>query len=543
VVVSDELAPPGVHHRAVGAATWTFAAVEAVAAVIWIVQSRSRWFFADEWAFLVDGSLSPHDLVDDHNGHWSAIPLLLFRALWEVVGLHSYLPYVTLAVAAHLTAAALLFAVMRRAGVHPWITAVAASLFALFGAGYEGVMWAFQIAYSGALVLGLTALLLSDHDGPVDRRDGFALVAGLGSLLCSGVGVAMAGAVVLAALVRRGPRVAALYAGTFGAVYGVWWVAIGRDGAEGPGYVDANVGEIVRFVATGFTAAFGNIGQVPGLGLLLGALLLGGIVVVARSDRATRRRVATPVALAIGSLVFLAGAGYSRVGLLGPEYARTSRYQYVAVALLLPVLAVALDALARGRRVLVAVACVLLALGIPGNVAAIGDGADHRAADQDAFRHVLLAIPRTSVSAEVPRGVRPFSAGLYEQRITVGWLRDAAAAGELPDPGRVTRADRRTIRAALALVQSRAPDVPTRCPELVRPERRRLSPGDTIEFLTGRLVVTPVGVGRVAGDPVLGKAVFDAMEGRRVTAVLGPLDVVLRPKNPFAHPVRLCPES
>ena len=47
-----------------------------------------------------------------------------------------------------------------------------------FGAGAENILVVFQITFVGALVFGLVQLLLADHDGPIDRRDWFGLLAG-----------------------------------------------------------------------------------------------------------------------------------------------------------------------------------------------------------------------------------------------------------------------------------------------------------------------------------------------------------------------------
>src|SRR6476646_4720308 len=155
-------------------AVYVFAAVEAGAAILYLVKGRRVWFFGvfgDEWDFLAGRSLTVHDLLQRHGDHLVALPALVFRVLYTVVGLRSYVPYQLCAIGLHLTAAALLRVVMRRAGVDPWIATAAAGLFALFGAGSEDILIAFQITFSGALVLGLVQLLLSDHPGPIDRRD------------------------------------------------------------------------------------------------------------------------------------------------------------------------------------------------------------------------------------------------------------------------------------------------------------------------------------------------------------------------------------
>src|SRR5207248_1827286 len=125
-----------------------FMVVEAAALSLWLVLGRSQWFFSDEWDFLAGRTAGDFgDLFNPHDNHWSTLPILVYRLLWWLVGLRSYLPYLVFVVLLHLTAAALLRAVMRRAGVGPWISTAAASLFALFGAGYGDIVWAFQIGF------------------------------------------------------------------------------------------------------------------------------------------------------------------------------------------------------------------------------------------------------------------------------------------------------------------------------------------------------------------------------------------------------------
>ena len=127
------------------------------------------------------------DLLRPHNNvQWSTLPILVYRLMWTLFGLRSYVPYQVVLIALHLTAAVLLRTAMRRAGVGPWIATAAASLFVLFGAGYQNIVWAFQIGFVGSLVFELTQLLLADHDGPIDRRDWLGLAAGFSGLLCSG---------------------------------------------------------------------------------------------------------------------------------------------------------------------------------------------------------------------------------------------------------------------------------------------------------------------------------------------------------------------
>ena len=55
--------------------------------------AREMWFFGDEWAFLYHRALSGGDgpgLLAPHNEHWSTIPLILYRVMWQLVGLQHY---------------------------------------------------------------------------------------------------------------------------------------------------------------------------------------------------------------------------------------------------------------------------------------------------------------------------------------------------------------------------------------------------------------------------------------------------------------------
>src|SRR3954469_13319263 len=124
--------------------------VEISALVLWLMLGRAQWFYRDEWDFVAArkaGDLG--DLFRPHNEHWTTAPILLYRALYGLFGLRVYLPYRLPVLLLHLTAAALLLVVTRRAGVSPWIATAAASLFALFGAGWQNIVQPFQICFTG----------------------------------------------------------------------------------------------------------------------------------------------------------------------------------------------------------------------------------------------------------------------------------------------------------------------------------------------------------------------------------------------------------
>jgi hypothetical protein len=345
-----------------------FVLVAVVAFGLFLGFGRRQSFFLDDWDFLAhrDGG-DVRDLLRPHNEHWSTLPILVYRGLWRIFGVRTYVPYQAILTVLHLIAAALLRVVMRHSGVGPWIATAAASLFVLFGAGYENVVWAFQVGFVGALVLGLTQLLLADHDGPLDGRDWLALLAGFAGLVCSGVAVTMTIAVGLAMLLRRGWRVALFHVAPLGVVYTVWWVTEARGAYATPG---GALGPWLRFVGTGLGTTFDAMGQLPGVGIALGVLLIVGLALALRGlDRAElRRRAAAPAALLSGAIVFLMISGLGRATSFGPEFARSSRYVHLVAALSLPSVAVAAQAVAQRWRMLAPAVVVLLLIGIPGNV-------------------------------------------------------------------------------------------------------------------------------------------------------------------------------
>ena len=81
-----------------------FVAVEVAALITILVLGRHMWFTYDEWDFLAGRrATSIVDLFRPHNEHWSTLPILVYRGLFHVFGLKTYLPYQLVVVLLDLT--------------------------------------------------------------------------------------------------------------------------------------------------------------------------------------------------------------------------------------------------------------------------------------------------------------------------------------------------------------------------------------------------------------------------------------------------------
>jgi hypothetical protein len=496
----------------------TFAVVAVLSIPLLAFFGRDWWFWADDWDFLAARTGGDAgDLFRGHYQHWTTLPILAYRALWFVFGIRSYLPYQLLVIAAHIVAVALLRVVMRRAGVSPWIATLVALVFVFFGAGAENILIAFQITFVGSLVFGLVQLLLADHDGPWDRRDWLGLLAGLAGLMCSGVAVAMTIVVGVAMLLRRGWRIALLHTAPLAIAYGIW-SQVSPEGSNAGVYRTQSPLQVIKFMAIGAASAFGRLGQVPGLGIVLAAVLVVGLAWMFRDAglRALRGPLALPAALLIGAVAFLLVTGLVRSGQAGPiaesvstgpARARESRYVYLSVAMVLPALALAIDAIARRRRVFAVAVVVVLLAGVPGNVRKLSAYTNHSRSDRDKFRVAVLEAPRLPRAHDLPTDASP--AAQRFSGLTLGWLIVSLPSGRIPAPPHLTDAEigaqmlrlafrparhpatrncrtttepveivlgRRelvTLKSGLALIEYVAPDGTVSLPEPFRPETLR----------------------------------------------------------------------
>jgi hypothetical protein len=428
-----------------------------IAGGVLLYLGRSMTFWQDEWGSITfDGG--PLDLIRPVNEHWSTIPLLLYRATFAVVGLHSYLPYLAQVVVLHLISVAAAYVLIRRrAG---WIVATLAAIPLLFlGSGSENLFWAFQTGFVGSCAFGLWGLVLLERPGRWSAVGASSLL--ILSLMSQGTALFFLVAAVCRTLLD--PALRSRFSAVVPAIvtYAVWYVTLGRDSVGGTGF--AAIASVVTFVVRGIGHA---VGAVTGLGYLPGgeqlAFALCAAALVATGWAVLRAR--RPPALAAGALLAI-GAMYAFIGLvradLPSDFATRSRYVYIAAFFLflavadwLPVIRDWTAGRPRLRLAANVVLSIALIAAVVANVAAFGRIRGQFQANADLTRaYIELALanrdaPWTDPDSPLP-GMPPVPDLIKTIEVSGSPLRDDLVPSVVKKPGAAAQE-----RALLRLIGS-----------------------------------------------------------------------------------------
>lgn len=367
---------------------WHYAGLVGALVVI-LVLGRSQWFYYDEWTLLVPRG--PEALIAPHVGHWSAAPTIITWALRAIVGLHIYWPYLLLAVVVHLAIVHVLWRIMLRIGVHPWIATALGVLASLLGAGAENIFWEFQVGFMGGILTGLLVLQLLGAERWSTGRAVLATVLALAAVTFSGTAIPVLVAAGIVGLRRRGPLRTLLALGPAAIVYVAWYLTSGARGATASWSVQGPTGILVdvpRYIGHMFADGLGTLFPIAGFGVVVCAALVVALVLLGR--RAWGPTLPA-FALFAAALVQAGLTGYSRVG-LGFAAASSERYVYAIVLLILPFCGLALSVLARDRRWAVAAVVGLLVLLTGYNTGLLARAAQQQGTLETATRDRLYAV-------------------------------------------------------------------------------------------------------------------------------------------------------
>lgn len=336
-----------------------------VAAFAWILYGDRRLdFFYDEWDWVDRANhWTLRDYFVPHNEHWSTVPMLIYKILFEIQGAHSYLPFLGAMAAVHVVAGLFLFLIVRgRAGD---ALALAATLvFLLLGTGAQDLDWAFQVGFDASVMFGLIALYLMHprEAGRARQIAGFAAL--LLALASSGIGLFYCAAVGVDMLFDRERRRRLWTVAVCAVVYLAWYEKFGKAGVKAEGdspFSPSTLKGLVEYVPNGIgNAVAGVFGRSADWSQLLLPLVLAALALLWYRERRVDSLV---LGAAAGILFQFTLTGLARVQ-FGTAESDATRYVGVAAPLVLIVLTDAVRRLPAGRigvTVLTAVSLVALA--------------------------------------------------------------------------------------------------------------------------------------------------------------------------------------
>jgi hypothetical protein len=378
------------------------AAAMAAAAVLIVAISWNFTFFQDEWLFILfRRDWSAESLFVPHNEHLVVFQAIIDKLCYELFGLGNNRPEMFLMTATWIACAGLFF-VWARKRIDPRLAVIGAIMLLFFGAGWQTVLWPFEMVFTAPIVLGVIMLLLFEKGNR--KADIWACVllslsVGFGSLWIS-FGAAALAEIVASHRKRGWSRV---YVGLIpGILYLIWYAKYGHDAEHhitlqnilaSPTYVfEAMANSVDALFGLGSSGIGAAVTPNWGRPILIGLIGLGGWRVYRRGMPVA----AWPVLAALLSYWFLAAFDF----IPGRE-ASAPRYVYPGAYFIL-MLAATLIGRKRlsGKAILIAAAVAALAI-LP-NLSILREGHEYFARESALTKGDLgaLQIAHDTVSPE-----------------------------------------------------------------------------------------------------------------------------------------------
>lgn len=342
----------------------------AAAAVLLFYCRHRLGFLADDLIFLNERSLGGiGDLLDPHNEHIVILQAALYRLSWTLFGPTNAIPVHVVGELAFLLGVVAYF-VWVRERVGEMAAAISSIPILFLGTGYQDLISAFQVGYTGSMLGGLVALVALDRGGRLSRP--VACVGLVVAVATSSLGLPfLAGAAVqiyLRAGLRRAVRDYVLLVPA--AIYVAWFIGWGStaesylsfaNAVDAPFYLAESVKSAVMSVS-GLHRVGSPAGDVAGW------ILTVALVGFAGHRLVTERRLppAFLVALATG-LAFWLLSSLSQIPGTELRSPDQSRYQYPGAVFLLMILAGAFSGIRPNRlqlSVLAGLAAISVACGV-----------------------------------------------------------------------------------------------------------------------------------------------------------------------------------
>ena len=293
----------------------------AAVSVAILILTRGYTFYFDEWAYILTApDWTGTTYLQPHNGHPQMLTRLIYSILLATVGLRSYPPYMAVLLALHATSVVLLFElVRRRAG--DLIGIGCAAMLLVIGAGWENLLWAFQMSFVGSVACGLGMLVTLESKA----RWRMPIVAALltASLTFSAIGLFFGLAAGVRLIAARERRRELVWLVPVAVLFGAWFLGFGLRGTAATS--SPNLLQLPLYTLWGLGAgAAGLIGEGGWLGIPLLVLAAGAIAFSWWRGRFD----SFGLGLAIALVAFYLVTGLAR-GQIGFEQSGAGRYVYV----------------------------------------------------------------------------------------------------------------------------------------------------------------------------------------------------------------------
>jgi hypothetical protein len=426
-------------------ARWAFRAVMAAAVVVLYLVGRHQWFIRDDWAFIFtrekvhQASGLDAMLFMAQDGHWMTGPILIFRGIHAAFGTGSYWPYLISAMVCHFGIVVMIRKLSLRAGVAPWTATILAGMFAVFGSGWENIVFAIQLTYNLSLLAFLVHLYLIDHDGPPDRRDAIGVIAGLVAVSSSGFGPFFIVGTLLFTVIRRRWKAAAIATVPTSLASVWWWLVWGQDPA---GRTSRSLSVVPGYVNRGLSAVFEAMTSTASL---VGISLIATLAVVLWRQRDPRAHDLL-LTLAVTTVLMYIGVGIERGG-FGVQSAANSRYVYMGAALLMPAFGVAVDQLSRIGSPVVWAGRLLLIGATAMNVSALHSNSSEWANRAAAERNLLELVATSPTLSTINPSIAPLS---FSPDVRINDIAELVADGAIHPHAPATPEEQALVDKALS---------------------------------------------------------------------------------------------
>jgi hypothetical protein len=314
--------------------------------------------------------LSAAVFLDPHNNHIVILPVSIYKALLEVFGMSSALPFQIASTGVFLLSNVALFIYLRRR-VGGELALLGTTLVLFLGAAWIDLLWSFQVSLSGSIAAGLAALLVLERDQ--QRSDAIACALLVVAVAFSELGVSFALAALVSIALGPRPRRNRLYVALVPlALYAIWFLGWGHKGSDtfsahnvlvSPKYVFEAISQSIASLL-GLATPLTGSGLQP-VGLIWGELLLvigiGVAVWRLRQLGQISRGLWTALALG-GSFWFLAAV----TAYLTYRLPTNGRYQFPGAVFVLLITAELVRGVRPSRQTLLVGALVTTAAAVSG---------------------------------------------------------------------------------------------------------------------------------------------------------------------------------